>query len=94
MTDIAAAATLVPANIALQGNLDPILLLTGGPAMEKNVRCLLDQMQGRPFIFNLGHGVLQGTPPENVADLVALVRNAGAMRNAETKPIPAHTGGQ
>jgi len=74
MTDIAAAASLVSPHITLQGNLDPILLLTGGPAMEKNARALLDQMQGRPFIFNLGHGVLQATPPDNVAQLVTLVK--------------------
>ena len=78
MTDIAAVAPLISANIALQGNLDPILLMTGGPAMENNVCTLLDQMRGRPFIFNLGHGVLQATPPEHVAHLVALVRNGGS----------------
>ena len=94
MTDIAAAAPVVPANITLQGNLDPILLLTGGPAMEKNVRGLLDQMRGRPFIFNLGHGVLQATPPENVEQLVALVKNAGAPREAIMNPMPAEIGGQ
>jgi uroporphyrinogen decarboxylase len=74
MTDLAAAARLVPARIALQGNLDPVLLLQGGTAMRKEAARLVEMMKGRPFIFNLGHGVMQPTPPEHVADLLAAIR--------------------
>jgi uroporphyrinogen decarboxylase len=74
MTDLAAAAKMVPANIALQGNLDPDLLLAGGDAMRAEAQRLVQAMTGRPFIFNLGHGVLQPTPPEHVAELVAAIR--------------------
>jgi uroporphyrinogen decarboxylase len=58
----------------VQGNLDPLLLVAGGSVMERAVDDLVDAMRGKPFIFNLGHGVLQETPPEHVAALVARVR--------------------
>jgi uroporphyrinogen decarboxylase len=74
MTDITALA--LPPRIARQGNLDPILLLQGGDAMARQAKHLVTAMAGKPFIFNLGHGVMQPTPPEHVADLVADVRNA------------------
>jgi uroporphyrinogen decarboxylase len=51
---------------AVQGNLDPILLITGGSALEAAVRELCRSLAGGPFVFNLGHGVLPQTPPENV----------------------------
>jgi uroporphyrinogen decarboxylase len=72
MTDIAAIKT--PARVTLQGNLDPILLLQGGEAMRAEVRRLVSAMKGKPFVFNLGHGVMQPTPPEHVAELVAAIR--------------------
>ena len=74
MTDLAAAAKTLPPHVALQGNLDPILLLMGGEAMRREAARIIASMQGRPFIFNLGHGVMQPTPPEHVAELVALVK--------------------
>jgi uroporphyrinogen decarboxylase len=61
-------------DIPVQGNLDPLLLVTGGPPLDAAVDVLVDEMRGRPFIFNLGHGVLQETPPEHVAALVARLR--------------------
>jgi uroporphyrinogen decarboxylase len=65
---------MVKFDTPIQGNLDPLLLVTGGAAMERAVDALVDAMVGKPFIFNLGHGVLQETPPEHVAALVARVR--------------------
>ena len=70
MTDM--ASLKLP--IALQGNLDPILLLQGGEAMRAEAKRLIAAMAGRPFIFNLGHGVMQPTPPEHVAELVRIIR--------------------
>mgnify|MGYP003384378809 CR=1 FL=1 len=61
-------------NVVVQGNLDPLLLVTGGEAMEDRVAQILELMTGKPFIFNLGHGIVPQTPPENVARLVELVR--------------------
>ncbi len=74
MTDIAAAAATLPARVASQGNLDPMLLMVGGEPMEIEARRIVGAMAGRPHIFNLGHGVLQHTPPEHVARLVDIVK--------------------
>jgi len=63
--------------VVVQGNLDPLLLVAGGEALEARARQILSALSGRPFVFNLGHGILPQTPPENVARLVALVRNQG-----------------
>lgn len=72
MTDM--ASLKLPARTALQGNLDPVLLLQGGDAMRDQTRKLVAAMAGKPFIFNLGHGVPQPTPPDHVADLVKTIR--------------------
>jgi uroporphyrinogen decarboxylase len=56
-----------------QGNLDPVLLLAGGVALETAVTELRRTLGGGPFVFNLGHGVLTETPPENVARLAGLL---------------------
>ncbi|MFQ5958963.1 MAG: uroporphyrinogen decarboxylase, partial [Alphaproteobacteria bacterium] len=68
-----AAQELQP-RLAVQGNLDPVYLLAGGRAMTEAARPILDALGGGPFVFNLGHGVLPDTPPENVALLVETVR--------------------
>ena len=60
--------------VVVQGNLDPLLLVVGGEAMEARVDEILERMEGQRFIFNLGHGIVQQTPPEHVAELVKLVR--------------------
>ncbi len=60
---------------AVQGNLDPAALLGTPAAVKEHVRRILDENEGRPgHIFNLGHGVLPSTPPENVETMVAAVR--------------------
>jgi uroporphyrinogen decarboxylase len=74
MTDIASLA--LPPHVARQGNLDPVLLLQGGKTMRAEAKRVVQAMTGKPFIFNLGHGVMQPTPPEHVADLVATIRGA------------------
>jgi uroporphyrinogen decarboxylase len=61
---------------ALQGNLDPLVLMAGGAPLRAAVGRLLDETRGRPHIVNLGHGVLPDTPVENVSELVRLVRGA------------------
>jgi uroporphyrinogen decarboxylase len=60
---------------AVQGNLDPVLLMAGGDAMAKEVAHLRRVFAGRPYVFNLGHGVLPATAPDHVAALVRLVRS-------------------
>jgi uroporphyrinogen decarboxylase len=64
----------LPAAMPVQGNLDPAVLVVGGPVMEQRVRAILDATAGHPLIFNLGHGVPMTTPPEHVATLIDLVR--------------------
>ena len=68
------AAAQLPANLPLQGNLDPLALLAGGNALESAVKRILDAFAGRPHIFNLGHGILQDTPIAHIEQLVALVK--------------------
>lgn len=70
----ALAARAVGPGVALQGNLDPALLAVGGRAMTDAVAALRRVFVGRPWIFNLGHGVLPETPPEHVAALAAALR--------------------
>ncbi|CAH2600831.1 Uroporphyrinogen decarboxylase [Rhodovastum atsumiense] len=70
------AAALVPEKVALQGNVDPLALVAGGAALEREADELLAAMRGRPFIFNLGHGIVPQTSPDHVAALVARVRAA------------------
>jgi uroporphyrinogen decarboxylase len=53
-----------------------VLLLQGGKTMRAEAKRVVQAMTGKPFIFNLGHGVMQPTPPEHVADLVATIRGA------------------
>jgi uroporphyrinogen decarboxylase len=64
----------LPGPLALQGNLDPQILVAGGDALKTTVTGLLDTFAGRPYIFNLGHGIVPETPPEHVAQLAALIR--------------------
>jgi len=59
---------------AVQGNLDNQALVAGGAALEREARAVLEAFVGGPFVFNLGHGVLQQTPPEHVARLVEIIR--------------------
>lgn len=76
VTDITRAAKACPENTVFQGNLDPLLLKLGGPAMEDAIRALLASVQGRPHIFNLGHGITPDVPEANVARLMEIIREA------------------
>jgi uroporphyrinogen decarboxylase len=62
--------------VVLQGNLDPLLLVVGGRAMEERIHQILSETTGAPFVFNLGHGIVPQTPPEHVARLVEIVRES------------------
>jgi uroporphyrinogen decarboxylase len=73
---LALMAGALAGRCVVQGNLDPLLLVAGGEAMEHRVAAILAATAGKRFIFNLGHGIVPQTPPENVARLVELVRKA------------------
>ena len=68
------AAQEIPADLPVQGNLDPLALLAGGAALQQAVTQILDAFAGRPHIFNLGHGILQDTPIGHVEQLIGLVK--------------------
>ncbi|MEO3757558.1 uroporphyrinogen decarboxylase [Mycobacterium sp. B14F4] len=75
------AAARVQAGTALQGNLDPVVLLAGWEVAEKAARTVVDEGRravdagAAGHVFNLGHGVLPGTDPGIITDVVALVHS-------------------
>jgi uroporphyrinogen decarboxylase len=75
-TSLGWAAERLGRNCAIQGNLDPIVLIAGGEVLDRAVERILGEARSVPHVFNLGHGVLPETPPENVARVVAAVRGA------------------
>lgn len=70
LTSIAAMSALP----VLQGNLDPLALVAGGAALDAAVGRILHIAEGRPYIFNLGHGILPETPIPHVERLIRLIR--------------------
>jgi uroporphyrinogen decarboxylase len=74
LTDIEFVHRSIPKDIAIQGNIDPLCLVTGGYVLKKEVDYLLNLITDRPYIFNLGHGIVPETPEENVADIMSYIR--------------------
>ncbi|HEY8353491.1 MAG TPA: uroporphyrinogen decarboxylase [Methylophilaceae bacterium] len=73
--DIGEARRRVGDKVALQGNLDPAVLLSTPAAIEKAVAAILASYgKGSGHVFNLGHGITQWTPPENAAAMLEAVR--------------------
>jgi len=64
----------LPKSLAVQGNLDPLSVITGGKEMLASADAIMEACASRPHIFNLGHGFNPETPPDHVADLVAHIR--------------------
>ncbi len=71
---VAWAATNIPRDVVVQGNLDPLVVVAGGDTLREETNAILDGFAGRPHIFNLGHGIVPQTPPENVDELLSLIR--------------------
>ncbi len=69
------AAKIVQGNKCVQGNLDPLALLAGGAALDSGIDTVLEAFGSKPFIFNLGHGILPETPIAHVERLIEKVRN-------------------
>ena len=65
----------VQSKVALQGNLDPLVLLAGGAALDRAVDEILDNFGKGAFIFNLGHGILPETPVAHVEQTLRRIRN-------------------
>jgi uroporphyrinogen decarboxylase len=75
-TDVGAARSRVGTQVALQGNLDPTWLLAEPARIETAVARVLDSYgKGPGHVFNLGHGILQQTPPEHAAAMIEAVRS-------------------
>jgi uroporphyrinogen decarboxylase len=69
----------VGAGCGVQGNLDPIALFAPEEVLKERVREVLNAATGRPgHIFNLGHGIVPGTPVENVIRVVEWVKELSA----------------
>ena len=69
------ANEVLPKGLPVQGNLDPLALITGGDAMTSAARGILAAFADRPHIFNLGHGILPDAPIAHVEQLLDFVRN-------------------
>lgn len=81
--DIGEARARVGAKVALQGNMDPAILLSTPKAIEKEVANILASYgHGNGHVFNLGHGITQWTPPENAAAMLEAVRNISKSYHA------------
>ena len=80
-TSLTDAAARVAPGTALQGNLDPVVLLAGLPVAERAARAVVEDGRravdagAAGHVFNLGHGVLPGTDPGVITEVVALVHS-------------------
>jgi uroporphyrinogen decarboxylase len=72
--DLNFARTHIPPHITVQGNLDPLVLLAGGEALDRSIDRIIAAFSDRSFIFNLGHGVLPQTPIAHVEQMLARIR--------------------
>lgn len=61
--------------LPVQGNLDPVALLSGGDALISSAETILENLGPNPFVFNLGHGVIKETPIDHVEQLCEIIRN-------------------
>jgi uroporphyrinogen decarboxylase len=72
--DLMFARDYVQCRIPVQGNLDPLVLAAGGAALDRAVDRILEVLSERPFIFNLGHGILPNTPISHIERMLARIR--------------------
>jgi len=74
MIDPTFAREQIQRRVPVQGNLDPLALVIGGDALDRAVDKVLEIFSERPFIFNLGHGILPQTPIAHVERMLARIR--------------------
>jgi len=74
MVDRVFARDQIQRRLPVQGNLDPLALLTGGAALDRAIETVLEAFAAGPFIFNLGHGILPETPIAHVEQMLRRVR--------------------
>jgi uroporphyrinogen decarboxylase len=73
MIDRRFARERIQSRVAVQGNLDPLALLAGGAALDREIDAVLAAFGGGPFVFNLGHGILPQTPVAHVERMLKRV---------------------
>jgi uroporphyrinogen decarboxylase len=69
------ARDALQARVPVQGNVDPLALLAGGAALDREVDDVMKELGGGPLIFNLGHGILPQTPIAHVERMLKRVRS-------------------
>jgi uroporphyrinogen decarboxylase len=74
MIDPMFAREEVQSRVPVQGNLDPLALVAGGAALDRAIDSVLEAFGAKPFIFNLGHGILPETPIAHVEQMLRRVR--------------------
>ena len=74
------ARQTLQSRVAVQGNLDNLLLVVGGEAMDREIDRIVATLGSGPFVFNLGHGILPQTPPDHVERLAERIHALGADR--------------
>jgi uroporphyrinogen decarboxylase len=77
MVDLIFARDQIQRRIPIQGNLDPLVLVAGGAALDRAVDDILAHFSGQPFVFNLGHGILPQTPIAHVERMLSRIRAMG-----------------
>jgi uroporphyrinogen decarboxylase len=77
MIDLGFARDRIQTVRPVQGNLDPVVLMSGGAALDRAIEAIMQALAPAPFIFNLGHGVRPETPVAHVERLVTRVRAGG-----------------
>lgn len=78
MIDKNFARERIQSRVAVQGNLDPLVLIAGGKALDAAVDAVLEAFAAGPFIFNLGHGITPDTPIAHVEQMIRRVRGGRA----------------
>ncbi len=73
--DTSVNTLLIKDNFPVQGNLDPLSLIVGGPSLDREVAEILEKFSDRPHIFNLSHGIKPETPISHVERMIELVRS-------------------
>ena len=75
---------MLQSRVPVQGNVDPLALLAGGAALDREVDDVMKTLSGGPLIFNLGHGILPATPIAHVERMLKRVRErAGGLSSSK-----------
>ena len=74
MIDKNFARERIQSRMPVQGNLDPLVLVAGGIALDRSIDSIMQAFAQKPFVFNLGHGIVPETPLAHVEHMLKRVR--------------------